>query len=155
MLLNSSASCIPVFNNKFALFFLDTILCDKACQWLVAGRWFSPGPPVSTTNKTNRHDIAKILLKVALNECRTFRPRTFRPWTFWLRFFAKVDVSAKQYLVVIYMLGFFFIRSCSPIANILYIVVGFFFLSLGVRWGGMGREGPWGPRLYYLFQDLF
>jgi hypothetical protein len=97
----------------------------------VAGRWFSPGPPVSTTNKTNRHDIAKILLKVALNECRTFRPRTFRPWTFWLRFFAKVDVSAKQYLVVIYMLGFFFIRSCSPIANILYIVVGFFFFLWG------------------------
>jgi hypothetical protein len=22
-------------------------LCDKVCQWLAAGRWFSPGPPVS------------------------------------------------------------------------------------------------------------
>jgi hypothetical protein len=30
-------------------------------------RWFSPGPPVSSTNKTDRHDIAEILLKVALN----------------------------------------------------------------------------------------
>jgi hypothetical protein len=29
-------------------------------------RWFSPGPPVSSTNKTDRHDIAGILLKVAL-----------------------------------------------------------------------------------------
>jgi hypothetical protein len=29
--------------------------------------WFSPGPPVSYTNKTDRHDIAEILLKVALN----------------------------------------------------------------------------------------
>jgi hypothetical protein len=29
--------------------------------------WFSPGSPVSSTNKTDRHDIAKILLKVALN----------------------------------------------------------------------------------------
>jgi hypothetical protein len=27
---------------------------------------FSPGTPVSTTNKTDRHDIAEILLKVAL-----------------------------------------------------------------------------------------
>ena len=26
------------------------------------GRWFSPGTPVSSTNKTDRHDIAKISL---------------------------------------------------------------------------------------------
>ena len=31
------------------------------------GRWFSPGTPVSSTNKTNRHDITEILWKVALN----------------------------------------------------------------------------------------
>jgi hypothetical protein len=28
---------------------------------------FSPGPPVSSTNKTDRYDITEILLKVALN----------------------------------------------------------------------------------------
>ena len=28
--------------------------------------WFSPGPPVSSTTKTDRHDITEILLKVAL-----------------------------------------------------------------------------------------
>ena len=28
---------------------------------------FSPGTPVSSTNMTDRHDIAAILLKVALN----------------------------------------------------------------------------------------
>jgi hypothetical protein len=33
----------------------------------VTGLWFSPGPAVSSTNKTDRHDIAEILLKVALN----------------------------------------------------------------------------------------
>jgi hypothetical protein len=33
----------------------------------VAGLWFSPGPPVSSTNKTDCHDITEILLKVALN----------------------------------------------------------------------------------------
>jgi len=32
-----------------------------------AGGWFSPGTPVSSTNKTDRHDITEILLKVALN----------------------------------------------------------------------------------------
>jgi hypothetical protein len=32
----------------------------------VTGRWFSPGTPVSFTNKTDRHDTTEILLKVAL-----------------------------------------------------------------------------------------
>jgi hypothetical protein len=46
---------------------LDITLCDKVCQSLVAGRWFSLGTPVSSTNKTDCHDIIEILLKVALN----------------------------------------------------------------------------------------
>jgi hypothetical protein len=33
---------------------------------LAHGRWFSQGTPVSSTTKTCRHDIAEILLKVAL-----------------------------------------------------------------------------------------
>ena len=40
---------------------------DKVYQLLAHGRWFSPGTPVSSTTKTGRHDIAEILLKVALN----------------------------------------------------------------------------------------
>jgi hypothetical protein len=40
---------------------------DKVFQWLVTCWWFSPGTPVSSTNKTDRHDITEILLKVALN----------------------------------------------------------------------------------------
>ena len=44
-----------------------TTLCNKVCQWLTADRWFSPGAPVSFTNKTDLHDITEILLKVALN----------------------------------------------------------------------------------------
>ena len=44
-----------------------TTLCDKGCQWLATGWWFSPGSLVSSTNKTDRHDIAEILLKVVLN----------------------------------------------------------------------------------------
>jgi hypothetical protein len=43
-----------------------TTLYDKVFQWLATGRWFSPGSPTSYTNKTDRHDITEILLKVAL-----------------------------------------------------------------------------------------
>jgi len=46
---------------------LNTALHDKVCQWRSAGRWFFPGIPVSSTNKTDRHNITEILLKVALN----------------------------------------------------------------------------------------
>ena len=49
----------------------STTLCDKVCQWLAAGRWFSPDPPVSSTNKTDRHDITEILLKMTLNTLKT------------------------------------------------------------------------------------
>jgi hypothetical protein len=44
-----------------------TTLCDKVCQWLAKGRWFSLCIPVSSTNKTDCHDITEILFKVALN----------------------------------------------------------------------------------------
>ena len=42
------------------------MVSDKVCQWLMPGRWFSPGPPVSFTNKTVCHVITEILLKVVL-----------------------------------------------------------------------------------------
>ena len=40
---------------------------DKVYQLLAHGRWFSPDTTASSTTKTGRHDIAEILLKVALN----------------------------------------------------------------------------------------
>jgi hypothetical protein len=46
---------------------LDTPLCDKVYQLLATGRWFSPGTPVSSTNKTDRQDITEILSKVELD----------------------------------------------------------------------------------------
>ena len=33
----------------------------------MTGQCFSPGTPVSSTNKTDRHDITEIVLKVDLN----------------------------------------------------------------------------------------
>jgi hypothetical protein len=44
-----------------------TAASDKVYQLLAQGRWFSPSTPASSTTKTGRHDIAEILLKVALS----------------------------------------------------------------------------------------
>ena len=43
-----------------------TAASDKVYQLLTHGRWFSPGTSASSTTKTGRHDIAELLLKVAL-----------------------------------------------------------------------------------------
>ena len=44
-----------------------TTLCDKVCQWLATGQWFSLGTPVFSTNKTDHKDVTEILLKLTLN----------------------------------------------------------------------------------------
>ena len=51
----------------------STTLCDKVCQLLITGLWFSP---VSSTNKTDCHDITEILLKVALNTIKLNQNQT-------------------------------------------------------------------------------
>ena len=53
---------------------LDTTLCD--IRMLAAGRWFSPGTPISSTNKTDHHDIVEILLNVALITITLTQDRT-------------------------------------------------------------------------------
>ena len=40
---------------------------DKVYQLLVHGQWFSPGTLASSITKTGHHDIAEILLEVALS----------------------------------------------------------------------------------------
>ena len=47
------------------------ILSLKYCT---TGQWFSPGTPISSTYKTDRHDIAEILLKVALDTINELLP---------------------------------------------------------------------------------
>ena len=76
----SNMSCLPFTSAKFLLHQYkkydsdkvhgggglqrNTTLCDKVCQWLAASRWVSV---VYTINKSDRHDITQILLKMALN----------------------------------------------------------------------------------------
>ena len=54
---------------------------DKVYQLLAHGQWFSPGTPASSTTKTGRHDIAEILLKVALNTKNQNQSITYTPTT--------------------------------------------------------------------------
>jgi len=64
---------------------------------LANGRWFSPGTPAFSTTKTGRHEIAEILLKVALNTKNQikFLPMTLGDLT-WLRTLASVMSQASD-----------------------------------------------------------
>jgi hypothetical protein len=61
-------------NNKNHILQLkkNPIVSVKFVTDLQQVRWFSLGSPVSSTDKTNCHDIADILLKVALNTITQF-----------------------------------------------------------------------------------
>ena len=48
------------FENRSWRGVLDTTLWNKVCQWLATDRWFSPGTPVSSTNKFDSHDIIQL-----------------------------------------------------------------------------------------------
>jgi hypothetical protein len=52
---------------------------------LAQGRWFSPGIPASPTTKTGRHDIAEILLKVALKHQKSNQIKSYK-WSFVVNF---------------------------------------------------------------------
>ena len=51
VVLNTKHMCITYLNH---------------CQWLVIGQWFSQGTPMSSNNKTDRTEIAEIMLKVVI-----------------------------------------------------------------------------------------
>jgi hypothetical protein len=52
---------------------ISSLLTKHYTAILAHGRWFSPGTPASSTIKTGRHDIAEILLKVALNTKKSIK----------------------------------------------------------------------------------
>jgi hypothetical protein len=55
---------ILIIHLKLSNVMCDTTLCDKVCQCLAVDAGVFPGTPVSSTNKTDCHDITEILLKV-------------------------------------------------------------------------------------------
>ena len=62
--------CLSIHN-------VDTTLCDKVCQWLTCSRSvISPSSLISSTNKTDRHDITEIL-KMAFNTINPSPPTLF------------------------------------------------------------------------------
>jgi hypothetical protein len=75
---------------------------------LTHGWWFSPGTPASSTTKSGRHDIAEILLKVALNTKN------------------QIKIKSNQFVIVFdFLNGSLFIY--------IFIVIGDSFIKRGIQ----------------------
>ena len=82
-----------------------TAASDKVYQLLAHGRWFSPA---SSTTKTGRHDIAEILLKVALKHQKSNPFRGHVKYSFILSWHLIIYKTA----VMMYWLA------CSPLMQV-------------------------------------
>jgi hypothetical protein len=80
-----------------------TAACDKVYhyQLLAHGRWFSPA---SCTTKTGRHDIAEILLKVALKDQKSNQFIIFNCLIIYLEFHTFVQTQCSHHLGVLGLL---------------------------------------------------
>jgi hypothetical protein len=63
------------FTTIYAISAYHHYSCEFESRSWVMARWFFPGTPVSSTHKTDNHDITEILLKVALNTISKTKPR--------------------------------------------------------------------------------
>ena len=104
---------------------LDTTLCDKVCPWLAAGCRFSLGTLISSTNKTDCHDITKILLKVALNTINQFP--FCSQWNIQVHLELKTIQISSTYYFTVFCLNFIFCKMIAfnnrPINEILGVLM--------------------------------
>ena len=75
-----------------------TAACEKVYQLRTHGRWFSRGIPASPTTNTGRHDIAELLLKVALKHQNQNQSIIF----------------GKQFNIAIVCFDLIFMTNCRP-----------------------------------------
>jgi hypothetical protein len=74
---------------------LDTTVCNKVCQWPTAGRWFSPGTPVSSTNKTDSHNITEIQI-VLLSVFKHHSPQYFELISSFISEYSGITIAMRS-----------------------------------------------------------
>ena len=98
---NKVVSSNPAHGDVYSI----QIYMIEVCQWLATGWWFSPGTPVSSSNKTDHHDINEILLKVALN--------TIAPSHLFLLHKILTDLMMKPYNIGTYIFFYWPLNTCN------------------------------------------
>jgi hypothetical protein len=114
----------------------STTFCDNACQWLATGQWFSPGIPVSYTNKIDRHDITETLLKVAWNTIKQTNKQTNKP----SQYIALTDIVLEMVLTKNIRIRMRCLQTCSHTTPSTYTPHGSLKSIIGprtIQWTGV------------------
>jgi hypothetical protein len=88
----------------------DVILCllwflpVNCTQTRWVAKWFSPGTPVFSTNKSDRHDITEILLKVGLNTIALPLSKSFDMDAFMSCF--SMQIAHYEKILILYLCRF-------------------------------------------------
>jgi len=107
---------------------LDTTFCDKVCQWLATGQWFSLGTPASSNNKTDSRYNWNIVesgiklhkpeqLKVMIHSINSYEQRNYKYCMLNIKFKKKAKKKAKI-LNPTFLMSFlkvFILSSISPL----------------------------------------
>ena len=144
---------------------LNTTLCDKVCQWLATGWWFSPGTPVSSTNKSDRHELTEILLNT-INQPKPPTHHNFEKYYF-CNYKIGQKSSPEDCFFFLFLkriqINFIFadnVHKCilsTGIYDMIFIVnkilVHSFFHALFITWIGLGL-GCWTPlsTIFHLYR---
>ena len=124
-------SCVPIATGvctarywlplRFYLTFIIVMLIQIGILWmlyhLAHGRWFSPGTPASSTTKTGRHNIAEILLKMALNTKNKIKSNLTGIWVYVL-FALIIGISPWVFLSI----GIMIFALSHLIGSLLFVV---------------------------------
>ena len=94
-----------------------TAASDKYYQLLAHGRWFSPG---TSTTKTGRHDIAEILLKVALNTINKIKIISF-PIYYYIIYYVHT-LCGRHVIVVLLMYIYWYIIKTNGVKYTLFFI---------------------------------
>ena len=106
---------------RFYLTFIIVMLIQIGILWmlhhLAHGRWFSPGTPASSITKTGRHNIAEILLKMALNTKNQIKSNLTGIWVYVL-FTLIIGISSWVFLSI----GIMIFALSHLIGSLLFVV---------------------------------
>jgi hypothetical protein len=115
-----------------------TTLCDTVRQWLATGLWFSLSSRISSTNKTDRHDITEILLKVVLNTIKQ-TTKTVIKMMYWVSPYMVQPIHKDKWeympsQATICENGIFFINDFISTANNLVCIYWSLILCINFKW---------------------
>ena len=93
-----------------------------SCQCVATGRWFSPGTQVSSTNKTDRHDITEILWLNTINQANL----KLKVFVFQIC----SELPLHTFYAIVYVIPAYFLAGLTFDVSVFFQVFGLLYLMI-------------------------